>query len=144
MASFYLFQYIGLSTILLLLQRDPFLLQRLSKDNYYTPILLVISLVLLTSSFLGSSYFMYRNTIHLFTGFCEILIIVATLPNYFVLVIHSWSQKSVIPDRLVVFLAPLSTFLFIFGSTYIAWITAAYGIGTCVWLIQYRLPLAVS
>lgn len=120
------------------------MLQKLSKENYYTPVLLVISLVLLTSSISGSSYFTYRNTIHLFTGFCEILIVLTTLPNYFVLIIHSWCQKSIIPDRLVVFLAPLNMFLFIFGSTYITWITAVYGIGTCAWLIQYRLPLNVS
>ncbi len=136
-----IFQYVGASVILLLLQRDGYLLDRLSSENYFLPLMLVTAFVLNISSFVNSSYFNYVNTIHLFTGSLEILLLLVTLPMYAILVSQLWFQVTVLPARLVVFLTPLNVFLFIFGSTYMSWVTAAYGLLVSAWLMKYKLPL---
>ena len=138
------FQYVGASVILVLLQRDSLLLEKLSQANYYTPMILVTTIVLNVSTFQGSSYFNYTNTIHLLTGLVEILLLFVTLPNYVVFVSKVWFQRTILSEKFVVFLTPLYAFLFIFGTTNVAWITATFGLGVGAWMIRYSISFEVD
>ena len=130
--------------ILILLQRDGILLERFSETNYYTPLVLVTTAVLNVSTFRGSSYFHYTNTIHLLTGLVELLLLFITLPNYIIFVSKIWFQRTVLSERLVVFLTPLYAFLFVFGTTYVAWIMATYGLCFGAWLMKYKVSFEVN
>ena len=130
--------------ILVLLQKDSVLLEKLSQANYYTPVILVTAIVLNVSTFQGSSYFNYTNTIHLLTGLVEILLLFVTLPNYVVFVSKVWFQRTVLLERFVVFLTPLYAFLFIFGTTNMAWITATFGLCIGAWMIKYSISFEVD
>ena len=138
------FQYVGASVILVLLQKDSVLLEKLSQANYFTPMILVTTIVLNVSTFQGSSYFNYTNTIHLLTGLVEILLLFVTLPNYVVFVSKVWFQRTLLSERFVVFLTPLYAFLFIFGSTNMAWINATFGLCIGAWMIKYNISFEVD
>ncbi len=136
-----LLQYICSSAVLVLLQQDSLLLQTLNYSNNIAPTLYVTSFVLWKAVIYASQAWTYNHVIFLLIAIIELLLIAAMSPIYLTFFTVLWSNKFVLSERLVVFLTPLSLFLVIFGTTYTAWVFAAYTVGVGTWLMYYKLPL---
>ena len=135
------FQYISSSVVLLMLQRDPYLLRNLSHSNSAAPLFYVSTVILWVAAQSTSTVLNSADMIPFLSGIIETIILWTSIPIYCIFFTVLWSGRFFLSDRLIVFLTPLSGFLLIFGSSYEATAVALYNIAIGIWLTNYALPL---
>ena len=125
--------------LLVLLQRDGYILRNLSYNNCTTPTIVASIIILTTSSLRQSRLWTFSSISGAVFGLLEVSAVVTSLPVYVVLAGvmwngHIWSEKA------VVFTLPLNVYITIFASSYSAWALAVVGLVSGLGLMLLKLP----
>ncbi|XP_036358150.1 uncharacterized protein LOC115211136 [Octopus sinensis] len=136
--------YCGVSVILICLQKDRHILQRLSNKNQTVPTIFTVAFILWIQTFLHCDIWFTAELSSSIRSAMELIIIFITTPVYIVLWSILWVDEIRLNEKLVIFLMPLNSLLFLVGSTYTAWALGAFGIFSGVWMMSYKLPLEVD
>ncbi|GAB1597902.1 uncharacterized protein LOC115211136 [Argonauta hians] len=136
--------YCGVSVILICLQKDPHMLQRLNNKNQTVPTIFTVAFILWIQTFLHCDIWFTAELSSSIRSAVELVIIFITTPVYIVLWSILWFDEIRLNEKLVIFLMPLNSLLFLVGSTYTAWALAAFGIFSGIWMMSYKLPLEVD
>ncbi|XP_052823597.1 uncharacterized protein LOC106878824 [Octopus bimaculoides] len=136
--------YCGVSVILICLQKDRHILQRLNNKNQTVPTIFTVAFILWIQTFLHCDIWFTAELSSSIRSAMELIIIFITTPVYIVLWSILWVDEIRLNEKLVIFLMPLNSLLFLVGSTYTAWALGAFGIFSGVWMMSYKLPLEVD
>ncbi|KAK7503200.1 hypothetical protein BaRGS_00005465 [Batillaria attramentaria] len=128
------------SVILTCLQRDSLLLSSLSPSNRATPTVMAALGTLVISTLLRSRFWRFDGLLLGFFGICELLSVLFSLPVYVVLFGIMWKGE-IWSEKAVVFTMPLNALVFLFGSSYTAWMLSVAGFVCGIGMMMLKLPL---
>ncbi|XP_064629588.1 uncharacterized protein LOC135488752 [Lineus longissimus] len=131
------------SLVFFLLQKDPYILRNLTRQNQATPTVSTSGLVLMMSTLIRNHIWTEKWIIKILQGLLELIVIAITVPNYVQLFAILWTGKIPLWDRYVVFLAPWNLFL-LYGCSYQSWALGIFGLLSAAWMMIYKLPLQVD
>lgn len=132
------------AAVLICLQRDQRVFQQLSNRNQMVPTIFMVAFVLWMQTFLHCDIWFSQDLGRSLRSAMELMIIFITTPIYIVLWGILWLDEIRLNEKLVIFLMPLNSLLFLVGSTYTAWALAVFGIFSGVWMMSCKLPLEVD
>lgn len=132
------------AAVLICLQRDQRLFQQLSNKNQMVPTIFMVAFVLWIQTFLHCDIWFSQELGSSLRSAVELIIIFITTPVYIVLWGILWLDEIRLNEKLVIFLMPLNSLLFLVGSTYTAWALAIFGMFSGIWMMSCKLPLEVD
>ena len=129
------------SCMLILLQRDHYILKQHSSKNNLTPTIFTVYGLLTIAVCYYSNVWLATRWWPWILGIIEVSIAVLTLPVLHVCTTVLWSDTIYLNDRTVVFLAPLYSVLILVASSYTSWCLSGVGLFAGWWLMTYKLQL---
>jgi hypothetical protein len=135
-----LFQQIcGGTPLLLLLNKDAWMLSALSRRNRLAPVVSAAVLTLYLVALFDCGLFTSSRLLTRIVGFFELLVLAASTPVAACLLTILWADVAYGLEILVVFTAPAYLVLFLLGTEYSSWFLAACGLAASYWLMKYKL-----
>ena len=127
--------------VLILLQRDLYVLKHHSRNNNLTPTISAAFFTLTIATCRHSDVWVATHWWYQLVAAMEFCSALSTLPVLFIFTTILWNERFYINDRTVVFLTPLYSVLILTGSSYTSWVLSIVGIGVGWWMMSEKLPL---
>ncbi|CAH1798390.1 unnamed protein product [Owenia fusiformis] len=137
------FWYCGCTLLLLLLQKDHYLLHILSPSNQAAPAVSMTTLMLLFTTLISNQLWTTESGYTMFRGIVEIIIEIIALPNLLTFLYLFWKDSTNTLDgleQIAVFTMPLNGLLFLFGTSYNSWVLAGISLVCGIWTTMIRIP----
>lgn len=137
----FLFQFVMSSASLLCLQWDKWLLTKFCPRNQITPMLVVSISILLGSAIYNSAFWELKVSLAVTRGFLEIVMILVTFPGYLLFWGYLWTEKILLDEKTVVFVAPLNLVLMLLASSSTSCLLGVSGLAMATWLMGFKFTL---
>jgi hypothetical protein len=135
------FQCCGASIILVCLQKDMRLFSNLREDNQTTATKITSIAVLIIATLYRSDLWNYKSAWMFARCITEVLIVLSSIPNYYMLWALLYDNVLHLKEELVVFLLPLNFLLVLYSSSYAGWALAAVSVVSSLWMMFTKFSL---
>lgn len=131
----------GASIILVCLQKDMRLFSNLREDNQTTATQITSIAVLIIATLYRSDLWNYESAWMFARCMTEVLIVLSSIPNYYILWALLYDNVLYLKEEIVIFLLPLNFPLVLYSSSYAGWALAAVSVVSSLWMMFTKFSL---